>query len=219
MRILPLRRSVVPAVVAALFLTTFAFLASPQPAAAHDALVSSDPAADSTIEVVPAAMTLTFSAAPMDEVDATAVQVLDATGASVTAGAPSLDGAVLTQPLLTTAAAGEYRVIWRVLSGDGHPISGEFAFTAMATSMIEAPPVTAEPTTAPADDAAPAPTTEATADAPTPDAESAAETSFSPAWIVAAIVAVILLGVLAAMFVLHRRRRADDTDSDDASER
>ena len=47
---------------------------------------------------------------------------------ALAAGDPVLDGTRLTQPL-AGSASGTVTVLWRVVSSDGHPVSGELSFT------------------------------------------------------------------------------------------
>ena len=117
------------------------------PAFAHDELVSSDPAADAVLTEAPAAVTLTFSAELTPGAGATEVQVLDAGGTVVNEGDAVTEGTTVTQPLAPELANGAYRVLWKVVSGDGHPVSGELAFTVQAAEPV--------PTAAPSESATP----------------------------------------------------------------
>ena len=78
-------RLLLAATTAALLATGGLLVASP--ASAHDELISTDPAADSTVDGLPAQLTFTFS----DEIDTTEraseVQVTDAAGTTLAAGA------------------------------------------------------------------------------------------------------------------------------------
>ena len=127
-----------PVALAAAFLTAFLVLFAPLSASAHDSLLASSPEADSTVDTLPAELTLTFSAKLIDETGATEVVVTDPSGNSVTEGAATVEGAIVTQQLATEAPAGAYHVIWKVVSSDGHPTSGEFDFT-VANSTETAP--------------------------------------------------------------------------------
>lgn len=98
------------------------------PAVAHDELIGTEPAPDATVATLPEELVLTFSGVLLDDAGATAVAVVDSSCASLTAGEPVLDGTKLTQPV-TPGADGVVTVQWRVVSSDGHPISGEYAFT------------------------------------------------------------------------------------------
>lgn len=115
--------------VVAVLLGAAATLFVAQPASAHDELIGSTPAAGSSVEALPGELVLTFSGVLLAEPSATDVVVTDAAGTDLTAGDPTFDGTKLTQPLSETAPApGTVTVIWRVVSSDGHPISGEFTF-------------------------------------------------------------------------------------------
>lgn len=97
------------------------------PASAHDELLSSDPAADSVLDTAPETLTLTFSGVLTGGEGATEMAVTDATGADLTTGSPVTDGVRVTQSI-DAAATGTIHVAWRVVSSDGHPISGEYSF-------------------------------------------------------------------------------------------
>jgi methionine-rich copper-binding protein CopC len=155
-----------PIALAAALLTAFLVLFAPLSASAHDALVASSPEADGTVETLPSELTLTFSNKLIDGDGATEVVVTDAAGTLVSDGPATVNGAVVTQPLAAEADAGVYRAVWKIVSSDGHPTSGEFSFTvatstrtgsaspsADPTETASVPPATSTPTTAPASDA------------------------------------------------------------------
>lgn len=131
-------------VAAALMATASLLVVSPA-ASAHDALVDSSPAAGTTVETLPAALTLTFSGELTTGGNATAVEVSGPDGAAAHTGDPVVEGMTVTVPLAEEAPAGEYSVAWRVVSSDGHPISGEFVFGVTTSTVAE----TAEPSAAP----------------------------------------------------------------------
>lgn len=159
------------------------------PAFAHDELLGAEPAPDTVVAALPAEIVLTFSGVLLDEPGATEVVVRDAARTSLTGGDPVLDGTKLTQPL-TGSADGAVTVIWRVVSSDGHPVSGEYAFTV-------------------GDGAAPAPSP--TADATdAPDASAAVSDGMRAVWIVLGVVAVALGGALLAVLVARARGRRED---------
>lgn len=97
------------------------------PASAHDELLSSDPAADAVLDAAPEVITLTFSGVLTGGDGATEMAVTDAAGTDLTMGSPVLDGVRVSQPI-DSGASGLIRVAWRVVSSDGHPISGEYSF-------------------------------------------------------------------------------------------
>lgn len=219
-----------PLALAAALLAAFLVLVAPLSASAHDSLTASSPEAGSTVETLPAELTLTFSAKLIDGEGATEVVVTDASGASVTDGPATVNGAVVTQPLVADAAAGAYTVLWRVVSSDGHPISEEFGFT-VTTSTLSAPtatpetaaPETAEPTE-PEQTAAPAPASESTDGSTAPE-----ESSASTAWIWILAIAGVLVVVVAVVIAFALRGRGSSAserstdpsaaDSDAPSER
>ncbi|MCS5734222.1 copper resistance CopC family protein [Herbiconiux daphne] len=99
-------------------------------ASAHDDVVSSNPAADSSIDSDPGVVTLDFSEALYtsgQNPDGFAAQVIDSEGLHYESGCVAVDGAQLTAPV-ALGDAGAYVVVWRVASNDGHPTSGQFEF-------------------------------------------------------------------------------------------
>lgn len=158
------------------------------PAAAHDELLSSDPAADSTVDRLPTELTLTFSGVLIDEPGANVVSVTDAAGTELADGSPVLDGTEVTQAL-TGASEGPITVVWRVVSSDGHPVSGEYSFVAGDA------------------DAAPSPA----ASEPGAADEDASEDGIPAAlWIgVGVAVLAAVVGVVIAMVAASRRRTED----------
>lgn len=216
MKTTALRRPAAPIALAATLLAAFLVLLSPLSASAHDALVSSSPAADSSVETLPSELTLTFSAKLIDGEGATELTVTDPAGQSVIDGTPTVEGAIVTQPLLGSGPAGEYHVVWKVVSSDGHPTSGEFSFT--VTVGDEATP-SDEPTTAPP---TAAPTTEQTAapEATATTAPGAGDDAGAPSgWIWVLAILVLAALALVVWLVLRRRRGPAPTDSDTPSER
>lgn len=213
-------------VAAAAATLVFLPLATSAPASAHDQLVASDPAADSTVEVLPDELTLVFSGELIDAGDGTAVEVLSPAGDDV-AGAPELSGTDVTVPL-TGGGAGEYEVTWRVVSNDGHPIDGTFSFAAETASAADAAdPAGAEDQ---ADEAAADASGSEGADEPadTAGAEEADAAEGTPGdagslqrnlpWIVGGLVVAAGGGAVIAMAVLRTRRDsppAGDARTDD----
>lgn len=207
-----------PIALAAALLTAFLVLFAPLSASAHDSLLASSPEADSTVDTLPAELTLTFSAKLIDETGATEVVVTDPSGNSVTDGAAAVEGAIVTQKLATEAPAGVYHVIWKVVSSDGHPTSGEFDFTvANSTEAATTTEPSAEPTTtataAPAPSATAGPGTDAT---PAPESDSTASTTMI--WVLAIIGVLVIVGIVVWLVVRGRRDPAS-ADSDLPSER
>ncbi|TRW43062.1 copper resistance CopC family protein [Georgenia yuyongxinii] len=193
------------------------------PAAAHDELVSTTPADRATVDVPPGELQLVFSQPVLGV--GTQVVVEDPDGNLIAAGEPQVAGGQVVVPLPDALPAGQYRVRWRVTSGDGHPVTGELRFIATAgTTAVAAPPVAPPPVTAapaPSDIKVPAPGVAASTAAaePTSDSaavrtvEGAASTSAAttvdavtsgPSWLLlaaaggCALIAVLAVAVLAA---------------------
>lgn len=199
-----LSKKSVRAALAALALS-LAGLVVATPAWAHDELTGSDPAAGSTLQASPEQLVLTFSAVISTEAGATEVAMTDAAGTAL-AGDPVVQDNTVTVPLVAEAS-GAVTVLWKVVSSDGHPISGEFGFT------VDAPAPTAEPSETPTSEATSEPTAEPTAEpsasptlAPTDDDSTFADVW---PWIVGGIV---LAGVSGAVIYLAvSRARREDT--------
>lgn len=103
-----------------------ALVSTPVAALAHDELTGTDPE-DGTTAEAPEDLTLSFSGA-ISEVGA-AVQVTGPDGESASDGDPEVDGSTVVQDLADDLPDGDYEVVWRVTSEDGHPIAGELAFS------------------------------------------------------------------------------------------
>ncbi|MGZ8804730.1 MAG: copper resistance CopC family protein [Microbacterium sp.] len=193
-------------------LLAFAGLTVATPASAHDELTSSDPAADAALEALPAQLTLTFSGELTAEPGATQLQVTDAGDTTLADGDPVVEGTTVTQPL-TGAASGVVTVLWKVVSSDGHPISGEFGFT------VAAPP-TATPTPTPTATPPMSPTASPTAEPTPPPTETptpAADTAAVVPWILLGVLAVAVVGAVTYLLVSRSRRQkalAHDTAGD-----
>jgi methionine-rich copper-binding protein CopC len=109
-------------------------------AQAHNVLVSTSPADGATAKVVPAQVTLTFN----EPVIAVGTEII-VTGPDgpVQTGAAVLVNSTVTEHLQPGSPAGQYNVVWRVTSADGHPVSGRFLFNAAAPSSGQSASATA----------------------------------------------------------------------------
>ncbi|MGI8615065.1 MAG: copper resistance CopC family protein [Nocardioidaceae bacterium] len=96
------------------------------PAAAHAELIGSSPTDGTTVRTLADSVSLTFGEAVSSPA---AVVVKDAAGTQVQAGDPTIDGGVVTEQLSGTGAPGQYTLDYRVVSDDGHPVTGELTFT------------------------------------------------------------------------------------------
>jgi copper resistance protein C len=57
------------------------------------------------------------------------VQIQDSSGTNWADGEVQITDTEVSQPIKADAPAGEYSVVWRVVSSDAHPIEGNFTFT------------------------------------------------------------------------------------------
>jgi methionine-rich copper-binding protein CopC len=104
-------------------------LVSATPASAHAQLVSANPKAKSTVYVLPTQVKLMFSDDLIDLPGGNLIQVTDPKGKRMDAGSISLLGNQLSVELKKSSLLGRYKVTYRVLSEDGHPISSSYYFT------------------------------------------------------------------------------------------
>jgi len=181
------RRSL--AVLAAL--VTLLFLVA-SPASAHTELTSSTPANGAVVNGPPSTISLTFSEPPLAE--GLAVQVAALDGPQVEVGKPTLKGSTVTVTWPATANSGEYSISYRVVADDGHPVTGQIAFSiTAATSSPSA--VTPSPTAASPSTSAPA------APSPTP---TTTQSGSLVGWVIGGIVVAAL--VVLVVYALLRRR-------------
>jgi len=182
-------------IVVAFFLVAIApVFASPAPGTLplHARLLSSAPADGATLDTVDQVV-LTFN----EDVnpDFVAVKVSGPEG-SETAGKPVVDDTAVTQALAADLPAGKHTVTYRVVSTDGHPVSGTVTFTTTAAPASAAPSATATATPTPS------PTASAVASPePTVTADPASDSSGGGAtpWLVVAVITVLaVLGLGAA---------------------
>lgn len=101
-------------------------LATAPGAAAHDQLIATNPTPGEQLKEAPASLEFIYSGSLLNL--GNEVRVMDGRGKDWAQGDPSLSDEKLTQPLLADMPDGEYLVRWRVVSSDGHPISGTQTF-------------------------------------------------------------------------------------------
>lgn len=97
------------------------------PALAHNVLVGSTPAEGAQVAAGPKQVTLTFDQ-PVQEGYNT-VNVIGPNGDYWTESQPSVRGTSVSTPVRELGPAGTYTVGYRVLSNDGHPVTGKVTFT------------------------------------------------------------------------------------------
>jgi methionine-rich copper-binding protein CopC len=147
------------------------------PASAHNTLVGTDPSADEELTEPLDQVTLTFDDVVLDlgggeGGGGTALDVTGPDGAHHATACPSVVDRTVTAPV-ALGEAGTYTVTWRVVSADGHPISGRYEFD-------YAPPAGTPATAGTAAAACGAPADGASADAADDGASEGAEVSEAP---------------------------------------
>jgi copper resistance protein C len=110
---------------------------------AHAELVSTSPEDGSRIASAPASVALTFS----EDVESGFVAVRAPDDSMMTTSKPRISGTTMTADLEPSDQRGRFTVAYRVVTGDGHPVAGQFTFTATEgrhatheTAHEEAPP-------------------------------------------------------------------------------
>lgn len=186
------------------------------PASAHDRLLTSDPADGAQLAAPPAAITLTFNTEPLPVEPQ--VVVSDSAGTVVTQGAPTIDGSTATFALDPAVALGgdTYTVAWRVVSSDGHPIEGTFAFAVAA--QPEAPATdTATPEETATEDPTTGTTSEPSATTTTDAAETADDGTSSLLPVLVGLGALVVAAAVVVVLVLRRRGPGPDAGTDDGA--
>lgn len=112
---------------AATLLAGAAMLLGAGPAAAHAALLSSDPADQSSLSAGPAEVTLTFNEAISPNF--ATLTVVGPDGNLWSKGDATVAGPTVAVKVGDLGPAGEYKIAFRVTSADGHVIDGVRGFT------------------------------------------------------------------------------------------
>ena len=177
------------------------------PASAHNYVVATTPAKGAVVTAQPGTVSLETNEALLDVEGGSVIQVQGPDGRYYGDGCAVVDGPVATTQT-QLGEPGEYTVTWRVVSTDGHPISGTWTFTWQPVDGIALAEGSDEPGacgggSAAAEPAASAPASESESPDETSDAASAAP--LDALWIVGG---VLLAAVAAIITWLVIRRRA-----------
>lgn len=142
---------------AAVAIALLAVFSTVSVASAHDELIKSDPAAGSTLTASPKELTLEFSGELQSlagtETSVVAITAEDGTKVQSTLSTKGTKVVVLPQAPLTN---GEYKLAYRVVSSDGHPIDNSYEFTVADPAAATAAPSTPAMTAPDASQSAPA---------------------------------------------------------------
>ncbi|MEV4294367.1 copper resistance CopC family protein [Microbispora rosea] len=169
------------------------------PARAHDVLVASDPKDGAVLGAMPASVTLTFDQAVRRDFARIAVTGPD--GAHYEQGEITVDGRNVSIGLRTGTPAGAYAIGYRIVSNDGHPVTGAVKFT--VTGGGGAPGAVTAPTVTPA-------TGTANPGAATTGVGTTGQGGGSWVWGLLVVTAA-LLALCTRVLVRHDRRLRDGT--------
>ncbi len=181
-------------VLGALVVLVFTLLPA-APAAAHTELKGTDPKAESTVTALLTEVTLTFTQAVKQS--QTTVTITGADGVVYSDGAArSVDANVIqaVKPLPT----GRVSVVWSAAAADGHPITGQFAFT-----NAVAPPPSPSPSPSPSSVAA---SSAAPSGSPVATVPRSDDGSGPGVGVIVAGAAGVVIALLAGLFLWRRSR-------------
>jgi methionine-rich copper-binding protein CopC len=114
---------------AVLALTGLGLFALAGTASAHNTLVSSNPAADASVDAGPRTVVLTFDQPVQEGEGLNSVAVTGPDGKEWQGGPAKVDSNVVSAPLRELGPTGVYTIGYRIVSADGHPVSGKVTFT------------------------------------------------------------------------------------------
>lgn len=197
------RRGVVAALrrtgLALLAVVGLALLGGAGAASAHSQLIGSEPADGSRTVAGPDRISLMFSE-PVQPGFST-VTVVGPGGSQWQAGVPAEEAAVVSIPVRPLGPAGEYTIGYRVLSADGHPVSGAVRFTLTEPGTGIFQPTAATPV--PSAEPSPGPRT-GSADGPGSAANP--QPGGMPVWPWLLVIGMLLVAGVAAALRLGRER-------------
>ena len=107
-------------------------LLAPLPAQAHTSLVSSVPMKNSAIKAIPKTIALTFDdkLVKIAGKNVSKFSVIGPDGNEIKLGPITLTNQIISAAVLEPKPKpGTYKINYRVISGDGHPVSGTIKFT------------------------------------------------------------------------------------------
>ena len=114
--------------VSVLTLAGLGLFALAAPASAHNSLTGSNPADKAVLDAGPTEIVLTFDQ-PVQEGDGlNSIAVTGPDGEQWQGDVATVDSNVVTTPLRELGPSGTYTIGYRIVSADGHPVSGELTF-------------------------------------------------------------------------------------------
>lgn len=120
-----------------LILTVIGSIGLTGTAVAHTDLISSDPADGTTLAQAPSSITLTFNE-PVQNFEPV-VMVTGPDDQSYQVNPPVVDSTVVRSDVTALGPPGPYTVAYRVLSVDGHPVTGQLVFELAGPATVVTP--------------------------------------------------------------------------------
>lgn len=177
-------------------------VAAAGPANAHANEATSEPAADSVLEQAPDQVRVSFDSPLLAAGAALVVRASD--GSVVSTDPPIIDDRTIATTL-KPAPAGRFEVAYRVVSEDGHAVTGTFAFTVEGTPSPAVSAAVASESTAAESTAAESTASMPASASPSPGAGQPVPDS-GPRVAVILGFGIAAVVVLAVLFVLARRQ-------------
>ena len=173
---------------------------------AHADLQVSTPEDSESLEVAPEEIRLTFSEELFEEL--VEISILDAAGdlySTIEVEQTPPPGTDVIFPWPTKAPPGEYSIAYRVVSADGHPVTGTISFSYAATAVEPSPSDTApQPTPS---DSTPSAESSTPAASPATESSTSSSTDSSSGTTLVVLGVVLLLGVIATSAIIARARQ------------
>lgn len=117
------------ALVALLFLS----IAPVSPASAHTETDRTTPSAGQTVDAGVQKISVAFTDRILNLADSSEISITDESGNQVETGCIEVEDKSITADGYFPAE-GEYKVVWRTVAEDGHPITGKFSFNVQGNS-------------------------------------------------------------------------------------
>jgi methionine-rich copper-binding protein CopC len=187
-------------------------------ASAHNSLVSSTPEAGSTVTVLPDVVSITTSEALLDlagDGSGFGLRVHDENGLYYGDGCVTVSDATMS----TDAAlgpAGQYTVIWQVVSADAHPVSDTFEFEWAPSDEAEPSVGTVTPPDCNGTVNVGEPEATAAAETGSEDGADAAASDSTALWVIGTVVAVGAAVGVTLLAVRPRTKRRPENEHQEA---
>ncbi len=117
------------------------------PSFAHAQVTSTSPIRDAVLSEVPAEVMIEFDGdlTVIEDLNINVLKVFNSAGHQIDDGNTLVGGARLTVGITDRTGTGTFRVTYRVVSEDGHPVENEFNFKVSETDNSAKPAPIAEP--------------------------------------------------------------------------